>query len=301
MVNQTGLSEDTPGDSIALCVLAVRQQNVRCRESHGTSQIILRTSDTWKIFPGEIITVQGHRQWRYAGHTYLTGTLLDQRLDATALGLEPLALKEMGLLDFFDEPANANEDDEDAERDARFGQTVHNECIQEDSGRPLGKNQVTAFEMIQILPGMDSEDPSSDPIVSASGRNEAGDYTGARKLLMDLLEKDLRCLDAHAHLGNFAFERWPKDALRHYEAGVRIGELSLGASFAGALPWRFIDNRPFLRCLNGYGLCLWRLGRFEQATAVFKRMLRFNPDDNQGARILLKAVRAAEPWEALVE
>jgi hypothetical protein len=30
-------------------------------------------------------------------------------------------------------------------------------------------------------------------------------------------------------------------------------------------------------------------------------MLRYNPDDNQGARFNLKAVRAGEPWEALVE
>lgn len=118
---------------------------------------------------------------------------------------------------------------------------------------------------------------------------------------MDLLEKDLRCFDAHAHLGNFAFDRWPNDALRHYEAGVRIGELSLGKSFVGALPWGFIDNRPFLRCLHGYGLCLWRLGRLEEAAAEFERMLRFNPVDNQGARFLLRAVRAGEPWEAQVE
>ena len=301
MVNQTRLNEDFPGDSIALCVLAVRQQNVRCRELDGTSQIIFRTSDTWKIFPGEIITVQGHRQWRYAGHTYLTGTRLDQRLDAAALGLEPLALEDMGMVDFIDEPANAEEDEEDGEREAWFGQAMHNEGIQENSSRPLGKNQVTAFEMTQIIPGMDSEDPFSDPIAQASERNEAGDYAGARKLLMDLLEKDLRCLDAHAHLGNFAFDRWPKDAMRHYEAGVCIGELSLGASFAGALPWSFIDNRPFLRCLNGYGLCLWRLGRFQEAAEVFERLLRFNPDDKQGARFNLKAVRSGEPWEALVE
>jgi hypothetical protein len=124
MVNQTRLNEDFPRDSIALCVLAVRQQNVRCRELHGASQIILRTSDTWKIFPGEIITVQSHRQWRYAGHTYLTGTLLDQRLDAAALGLEPLALEEMGMVDFFDEPVNAVEDEENAERDAWFDRTM---------------------------------------------------------------------------------------------------------------------------------------------------------------------------------
>jgi hypothetical protein len=81
---------------------------------------------------------------------------------------------------------------------------------------------------------------------------------------MDLCQTDLRCLDAHAHLGNLAFDRGPKDAMRHYEAGYRIGELSLGEGFDGVLPWGRVDNRPFLRCMNLFGLCLWRLGRFEE-------------------------------------
>jgi Flp pilus assembly protein TadD len=79
---------------------------------------------------------------------------------------------------------------------------------------------------------------------------------------------------------------------------VSIGALSLGDSFEGLLPWGFIDNRPFLRCLHGYGLCLWRLGRGEEAEAVFNRMLWLNPSDNQGARFLLAAVRDGEEWKA---
>jgi hypothetical protein len=27
--------------------------------------------------------------------------------------------------------------------------------------------------------------------------------------------------------------------------------------FDGVLPWGQIDNRPFLRCMHGFGLCLW--------------------------------------------
>ena len=76
---------------------------------------------------------------------------------------------------------------------------------------------------------------------------------------MDLCQADLRCLDAHAHLGNSVFDWRPEEAIRHYEAGVRIGELSLGEGFDGLLPWGWIDNRPFLRCMHGFGLCLWRL------------------------------------------
>lgn len=44
---------------------------------------------------------------------------------------------------------------------------------------------------------------------------------------MEVCEADIRCLDAHAHFGNFVFER-KAEAIRHYKAGVRIGELSFG-------------------------------------------------------------------------
>jgi hypothetical protein len=52
-----------------------------------------------------------------------------------------------------------------------------------------------------------------------------------------------------------------------------------------------------LRCLDGYGLCLWRLGRFHEAKGVFERMLWMNPSDNQGVRFVLPAVRAKRVWE----
>lgn len=113
---------------------------------------------------------------------------------------------------------------------------------------------------------------------------------------MKMCEADLRCLDAHAHLGNFGFDYSPREAIRHYEVGVRIAELSLGDKFDGVLSWGHVDNRPFLRCVHGYGLCCWRLGRFEEAERTFVRVRWLNPSDNQGARFLLGAVRARVAW-----
>jgi hypothetical protein len=48
--------------------------------------------------------------------------------------------------------------------------------------------------------------------------------------------------------------------------------------------------------MHGYGLCLWRLGRFDEAERVFRGMLWLNPADNQGARFLLNEVRAGFAW-----
>ena len=79
-----------------------------------------------------------------------------------------------------------------------------------------------------------------------------------------------------------------------YEVGFRIGELPLGADFDGVLAWGLIDNRPFLRCMQGYGLCLWRLKRWEKVEQVFERLLWMNPSDHQGIRFLLPDVRALD-------
>jgi tetratricopeptide (TPR) repeat protein len=136
-----------------------------------------------------------------------------------------------------------------------------------------------------------------DPIIEASELAAAGERGAAEDLLMQVLAEDLRCLDAHAHLGNFQFDHAPRDALRHYRVGAGIGDLTLGADFDGVLPWGLVDNRPFLRCLHGIGLCFWRLGEMTEAAKTFTRMLWLNPADNQGARFNLANVEAERTWE----
>jgi len=53
---------------------------------------------------------------------------------------------------------------------------------------------------------------------------------------------------------------------------------------AGSRTRRAVYNRPFLRCLHGCGLCLWRLGTLAAAQQVFERILSLNPNDDQGVR-----------------
>lgn len=267
------------GQPIDLAVWAVKGQNARCRIPKTNQEITLRASGLWDIVPGEIITVEPSKAWSYAGHPYLSGKILRSRLNIPELGLSPLELKPEGTWDPTDE--YWGEGDEAGE---------WAKPIIQRGPRP-------EFEMEQVIPGEDPEDPDTDPILDASDLNASGDSTAARKLLMDVLSKDLRCLDAHAHLGNFLFDRYPEEAIRRYEVGVKIGEITLGPDFCGVLPWSLINNRPFLRCLNGFGLCLWRLGRMTEATAIFDRLLWLNPADNQGIRFLLPWTVAGRPWE----
>ena len=108
---------------------------------------------------------------------------------------------------------------------------------------------------------------------------------------------DKKFADNELKFANEELRHSVEEAKRHYDIGVQIGELSLASGFNGVLPWGLINNRPFLRCLQGYGLCLWRLGDIEPARQVFERMLWLSPGDNQGIRFILTAIDEDTAWE----
>lgn len=275
----------TPGEvnlkgTVELVPLSVKQQSARCLLLGTERFVTFRGSRLWEMIPGEVVTVQPRKQWRYGGNPHLSGDIVQTRLDIAVLRLEPLRLEDVGLWN---------------PEEHYWGE--EGEPLEEWTKPILARGSRPAFELQQVLPGWDSDDPFSDPISQSNDLRDAGKHQDALKILMSLCESDLRCLDAHAHLGNIAFGLSAEDAIRHYEVGVRIGELSLGADFDDVLQWLCIDNRPFLRCLHGYGLCLWRLRRTKEARKVFCRMLWLNPSDNQGARFLIHDIDAGRSWE----
>ncbi|MBE0618265.1 MAG: cytoplasmic protein [Proteobacteria bacterium] len=268
---------------VELVVLSVKGSTARCRLPDRDRVVTLRAGRIWHLVPGVIAVVRPAKQWRYAGHPYLSGEIESTRLDIAALGLVPLRLKKRGAWD---------------PKEEYWGE--EGEPIAEWARPIIARGPRMEFEMEQVLPEEDPEEQFSDPITRSNERKDAGDREGAWRILMETCEADLRCLDAHAHLGNLVLDHDPREALRHYEAGLRIGEFSLPRGldgFDGVLSWGHIDNRPFLRCLHGYSLCLWRLGRFEEAGRHFDRMLWLNPSDNQGVRFLVDEVAARAPWK----
>ena len=287
LVGEIDLS--TPLDLIVLGIK--KQEAARCRLVGKDKELTLRSPGAWKLVPGEIVTVMPKKHWSYAGHPYLSADIAGTRFDLAALDLTPLKVKDDGMWDPKDEYWREEDEPLDNwEKDI------------------IARGPRPEYEMEQIIPGQNLEDPDSDPILQAVALKEAGDIAGSFQLLNGLLIADLRCLDAHAHLGNLVFDRRPETAIRHYDIGRQIGEMSLGPDFNGVLRWGMIDNRPYLRCLHSYGLCLlrlaeasseggWRLKRFDEAAAVFSRMLWMNPADNQGARFNLANVRAGMSWE----
>jgi hypothetical protein len=185
---------------VELVVVAVKQRAARCRPIGSERVITLRAKSLYKVVPGQVITVHANKHWRHNGHPYLSGEIASTRIDAAVLGLTPLALNEFGIWD----PAEAY-DSERGEPIERWAEPI------------IARGPRPMFEMEQVLPGQDPDDFDSDPIREANDLKAAGDTVGAQEILAKMLEADLRCLDAHAHLGNLMFATSPDWAINHYE------------------------------------------------------------------------------------
>lgn len=253
------------GTPVDLLVLACKSNALRCRLLGSAREVTLRTAVRDEI-AGSIITVTPKKQWTHARHPYLSGDVTAVRIDASVLGLVPLALHR----------ENARYDA--AGRDAS------------GSGRP-------AYRLAQVAPA--SDDPGADLLLEAQDCIDARDYAEADELLHKVLALDLRRLDAHAMLGERNLSSWPTLALHHFELGVAIGSLTVGEDFEGVLPWGFVENRPSLRCLHGLSRALLRCDRREDAAAALRRLLRLDPADPLGASATLAAIEAGKTWREL--
>lgn len=269
-------------NNFTAAVLKVNARSARLRPLGGVDQVTFRSEKAFLLLPGQVVDVEIDKRWTWRGDNYATGKFRHARVDVPALGLEPLPLTGGDLDDprTWSEPYNG--------RDA-FSKLW----------REITANPKPAFEFDGIAWGAlpDYEDSDDNLTCRASELREEGRHEQAHELLMQALGIDLRCLDAHAHLGNGLFDRAPDRAMVHYEIGVRIAELSLPKAADIYLPWGRLYNRPFLRCLHGLGCCQWRLGRFADALATFERLVRYNPNDNRGVRFCWAEVRSKEKWK----
>ena len=276
-------------ESIAGYVLRRNKTSIRVHIPGSNDNLTLRTnsSDSWYAVPGQCIEAAVRNRWTMHGISFASGEVKRVWTDVKALGLEPLSLTDEGIEDL-----------------AAIREPFEKPDPYADMWNFFVSVPRKAYKFHEIAwgagLGVDPDDPEENLVQDAL---EIGEYdpNGAYDLLMKALSFDMRCIDAHAHLGNHFFDHWPKIAMAHYEVGIGIGDLSLGSEFNGLLPWGYIYNRPYLRALHGYGLCLWRLGNADKARIVFERILSFNPIDNQGIRFLWNDIRNGRSWESTDE
>lgn len=106
--------------------------------------------------------------------------------------------------------------------------------------------------------------------------------------LKSLVERRPEFIDGHVHLGFALMDQGKlKLALQACLRGYEVGERAIPAGFSGVIEWGFLENRPFLRAALGALLCHLRLGQHREALAMMEKVLRWNPNDNQGLRCLI--------------
>ena len=79
-------------NQIDLAVLAVRDNIANCKILKTNEKIILRLSSyqLFKIVPGGIATINPKKQWIFGNNKYISGKLINYRIDIPALNLTPL-------------------------------------------------------------------------------------------------------------------------------------------------------------------------------------------------------------------
>lgn len=259
------LQELEIGTPVELVVLACKSNALRCRLLGSSREITLRTSVGEEV-PGVIIQVTPKKVWTHARHPYLSGEVSAVRADATALGLVPLALR-------------------------------CDEGAQEASAASADNDRRPQYHFVELSRAHDAK--GMDLLAEAQDCIEAGSYGDAEELVHQVLGLDLRHLDAYAMLGELNLSSWPRLALNCFELGVGIGRLSLPLGFEGVLPWAYLDNRPFLRCLFGLSRAQLRCEMRPDAVTSLRALLRFEPNDHLGARARLTAIEAGQTWRDL--
>ena len=135
-----------------------------------------------------------------------------------------------------------------------------------------------------------SGDPQLDQAQQIMYRAWDESHPGRRiTLAHQALATSPNCADAYVLLAEEEADTVGR-ALEHYQQGVAAGRRALGEDYfseeAGHF-WGLLETRPYMRALHGQANMLWELRRHEEAAAIYREMLRLNPNDNQGVRYSL--------------
>ena len=119
---------------------------------------------------------------------------------------------------------------------------------------------------------------------------EQGSISQAEKLFRDVIHKAPLHIDAIHHLAIILDGTGKSEEARQlWNEGVEIGRSAFSKKFESGdhLDWGWLENRPFLRCLDGLAIRTLEDGDIDKAKSMFEELLSFNPNDNQGVRELI--------------
>ena len=271
-----------------------------------------------KAYPWAVCTGPGRRVRRLGpkalgqveavlrGLAATTETELDggtwTRLVPTPDGAVRLTLTLPGLSDPVTEQPRTHRRRLDSRAHERVIAEVHR-FVHEHEGEPLESLNEQIQELFTMKPPGEILSTASTPLEKAQDLcYQAVEARGRKRVILarKALEMSPDCAEAYSIQAEQSGD--PEESLRLYLEGVAAGERALGpariergeSSF-----WTDLEARPFMRALQGAGAVCVRLGRLHEAIAHYQRMLKLNPNDNQGVRgplagLLLKTGKDVE-------
>ncbi|MGC9225507.1 MAG: tetratricopeptide repeat protein, partial [Terracidiphilus sp.] len=115
---------------------------------------------------------------------------------------------------------------------------------------------------------------------------EARSEAEARKLAKRALKLDPDCVDALMVMVDLDAQS-PRAMMEGLQKAVAAGERSLGAKFIDENEghfWLLLETRPYMRALEALAEACRGEGIHMDAINIYEKMLRLNPNDNQGVR-----------------
>lgn len=119
-----------------------------------------------------------------------------------------------------------------------------------------------------------------------------------------LIEKDADFYDPYLVIADILFSQG-KDAKGSqilqdaYERAVTRISDSKGR-WPKEMVWGFLENRHLMRAIEQYGILCWENNEIDKALDILRRLFHMNPEDNQGIRYDILAIKLGlgmEEWQ----
>lgn len=125
------------------------------------------------------------------------------------------------------------------------------------------------------------------------------DRDAAEAAFQQALDERPDFVDARVGLGQVAFERGDvPEASRQFARAVQLAERQHGGRWPTTLRVTEPHEHACLRAIHGVALVAYRQGKITDALRFLTLEQRLDPQDHQGARYLVRNIRAKKPWAA---
>ena len=247
---------------------ALRARDLESGEIHS-----IKSPDAYDVKELDTIILDINKEWTCKKTLYISGTVIQQEFKPENLQVPPHKYISYGLWD----PEESYGDE---------APDYFADYLQEEFRESFEFEDYTGYGFYG---------PDSDPIFEAV---ESKTFQERYNILAKLWEAYPQCIDALVHIGHMHMDspRYIDRAVQLYQAAILISEQNFPPDFDPVFLWVNIDNRPYLRALQGLCLALWRIEKYDDAARIAKKLLRLNPPDNQGVRFIIEDIKNHVPW-----